>query len=33
MVVADFINGIGLVIGGLMVSVFGLIAMGKGSFM
>lgn len=33
MAVADFINGIGLVIGGLMVPVFGLIAMGKGSFM
>ncbi|EPL4977666.1 solute:sodium symporter family transporter [Escherichia coli] len=33
MAVADSINGIGLVIGGLMVPVFGLIAMGKGSFM
>ncbi|MGC6745876.1 hypothetical protein ACP0HM_22810 [Escherichia coli] len=30
MAVADSINGIGLVIGGLMVPVFGLIAMGKG---
>lgn len=30
--IADVINGIGLVIGGLMVSVFGLIAMGGGSF-
>lgn len=29
MAVADSINGIGLVIGGLMVPVFGLIAMGK----
>lgn len=33
MAVADSINGIGLVIGGLMVPIFGLIAMGKGSFM
>lgn len=33
MAVADSINGIGLVIGGLMVPLFGLIAMGKGSFM
>ncbi len=33
MAVADSINGIGLVIGGWMVPVFGLIAMGKGSFM
>lgn len=33
MAVADSINGIGLVIGGLMVPVFGLIAMGKGSFL
>ena len=33
MAVADSINGIGLVIGGLMVPVFGLITMGKGSFM
>lgn len=33
MAVADSINGIGLVIGGLMVPVFGLIAIGKGSFM
>lgn len=33
MAIADSINGIGLVIGGLMVPVFGLIAMGKGSFM
>ncbi|MRT50188.1 solute:sodium symporter family transporter [Raoultella sp. RIT712] len=32
MAIADSINGIGLVIGGLMVPVFGLIAMGKGSF-
>ncbi|ASG14492.1 solute:sodium symporter family transporter [Salmonella enterica] len=31
MAVADSINGIGLVIGGLLVPVFGLIAMGKGS--
>ncbi|BDH47738.1 solute:sodium symporter family transporter [Salmonella enterica subsp. enterica serovar Choleraesuis] len=30
--VADVINGIGLVIGGLMVPVFGLMAMGSGSF-
>lgn len=29
--IADVINGIGLVIGGLMVPLFGLIAMGKGS--
>lgn len=33
MAIADSINGIGLVIGGLMVPVFGLIAMGKGSFL
>jgi SSS family solute:Na+ symporter len=31
--VADVINGIGLVIGGLMVPVFGLMAMGHGSFL
>lgn len=30
--IADVINGIGLVIGGLMVPVFGLMAMGDGSF-
>lgn len=33
MAVADSINGIGLVIGGLMVPVFGLMAMGDGSFL
>lgn len=33
MAIADSINGIGLVIGGLMVPVFGLMAMGKGSFL
>ncbi|EQC1580284.1 solute:sodium symporter family transporter [Klebsiella oxytoca] len=33
MAIADSINGIGLVIGGLMVSIFGLMAMGKGSFL
>lgn len=33
MAVADSINGIGLVIGGLLVPVFGLIAMGKGSLL
>ncbi|MCE9889544.1 solute:sodium symporter family transporter [Kluyvera intermedia] len=33
MAVADAINGIGLVIGGLMVPVFGLMAMGNGSFL
>lgn len=33
MAVADSINGIGLVIGGLMVPVFGLMAMGGGSFL
>lgn len=32
MAIADSINGIGLVIGGLMVPVFGLMAMGNGSF-
>lgn len=32
MAIADSINGIGLVIGGLMVPVFGLIVMGGGSF-
>lgn len=32
MAIADSINGIGLVIGGLMVPVFGLIMMGDGSF-
>lgn len=32
MAIADSINGIGLVIGGLMVPIFGLMAMGKGSF-
>ncbi|MBK5143338.1 solute:sodium symporter family transporter [Budviciaceae bacterium BWR-B9] len=31
--IADVINGIGLVIGGLMVPVFGLMAMGDGSFL
>ncbi|HAT1621154.1 TPA: solute:sodium symporter family transporter [Raoultella planticola] len=33
MAIADSINGIGLVVGGLMVPVFGLMAMGKGSFL
>lgn len=33
MAIADSINGIGLVIGGLMVPIFGLIAMGGGSFL
>ena len=33
MAIADSINGIGLVIGGLMVPIFGLMAMGKGSFL
>ena len=33
MAIADSINGIGLVIGGLMVPVFGLMAMGNGSFL
>src|SRR5699024_12752748 len=33
MAVADSINGIGLVIGGVMVPVFGLVARGEGSFM
>ena len=33
MAVADSINGIGLVIGGLMVPLFGLMSMGKGSFL
>lgn len=33
MAIADSINGIGLVIGGLMVPVFGLIMMGGGSFL
>lgn len=32
MAIADSINGIGLVIGGLMVPIFGLMAMGKGVF-
>ncbi|MGB3384648.1 MAG: hypothetical protein WBA64_08205 [Marinomonas sp.] len=31
-VIADTINGIGLIIGGLMIPVFGLIALGHGSF-
>ncbi|WP_404995602.1 sodium:solute symporter family transporter, partial [Enterobacter bugandensis] len=33
MAIADSINGIGLVIGGLLVPVFGLIVMGDGSFL
>lgn len=33
MAIADSINGIGLVIGGLMVPIFGLMAMGNGSFL
>ena len=32
MAIADSINGIGLVVGGLMVPIFGLLAMGNGSF-
>ncbi|WNN71804.1 solute:sodium symporter family transporter [Kluyvera cryocrescens] len=33
MAIADSINGIGLVVGGLMVPIFGLLAMGNGSFL
>lgn len=33
MAIADSINGVGLVIGGLMVPIFGLIVMGDGSFL
>ncbi|MEZ9417724.1 solute:sodium symporter family transporter, partial [Vibrio sp. 10N.286.49.E1] len=31
-VIADTINGVGLIVGGLMIPVFGLMALGDGSF-